>query len=63
MTTKEEVLQNCTVDGTIVKLPNVQLDRKFYQEVAKALVIDIEKGSFKESGTMIGAKIIIINKK
>ena len=37
MTTKEEVLQNCTVEGTTVKLPNVQLDRKLYQEVAKAL--------------------------
>jgi hypothetical protein len=37
MTTNEEVLQNCTVEGTTVKLPNVQLDRKLYQEVAKAL--------------------------
>jgi len=37
MITKEEVLQNCTVEGTTVKLPNVQLDRKIYQEVAKAL--------------------------
>ena len=37
MTTKEQVLQNCTVEGTVVKLPNVQLDRKIYQEVAKAL--------------------------
>lgn len=37
MTTKEQVLQNCTVDGTIVKLPNVQLERKLYQEVAKSL--------------------------
>ena len=37
MTTKEQVLQNCTVEGTVIKLPNVQLDRKLYQEVAKAL--------------------------
>jgi hypothetical protein len=37
MTTKQEVLQNCTVEGNIVKLPNVQLDRKLYQDVAKAL--------------------------
>jgi hypothetical protein len=37
MKTKEEVLQNCTVEGTTVKLPNIQLDRKLYQEVAKAL--------------------------
>lgn len=37
MTTKEQVLQNCTIEGNIVKLPNVQLDRKLYQQVAKAL--------------------------
>ena len=37
MTTKEEVLQQCTVQGMVVKLPNVQLERKLYQEVAKAL--------------------------
>jgi SAM-dependent methyltransferase len=35
--TKNEVLQKCTIDGLIVKLPNVQLDRKLYMEVAKAL--------------------------
>jgi len=37
MTTKEEVLQNCTVEGTVIKLPNIQLDRKLWQEVAKSL--------------------------
>jgi hypothetical protein len=37
MKTKEQVLQNCTVEGTVIKLPNTQLDRKLYQEVAKAL--------------------------
>lgn len=37
MTTKEEVLKNCTVEGTVVKLPNTHLDRKLYQEVAKSL--------------------------
>lgn len=35
--TKEQVLQECTIEGNIVKLPNIQLDRKDYQEVAKAL--------------------------
>lgn len=35
--TKEEVLQNCTVEGLVVKLPAEQLDRKLYQDVAKAL--------------------------
>lgn len=39
MTTKEEVLQNCTIEGTVIKLPNAQLDRKLYQEVAKSLVL------------------------
>ena len=37
MNTKEEVLKNCTVQGTTVKLPGVQLERKLYQEVAKSL--------------------------
>jgi len=37
METKESVLQDCTVHGTVVKLPNGQLERKLYQEVAKAL--------------------------
>jgi phospholipid N-methyltransferase len=35
--TKEEVLQNCTVTGMIIKLPAEQLDRKLYQDVAKSL--------------------------
>lgn len=33
----KEVLQKCTVDGKTVKLPEGQLDRKLYQQVAKAL--------------------------
>jgi phospholipid N-methyltransferase len=36
MTTKE-VLQQCKIDGNIVKLPNIQLDRKEYTEVKKQL--------------------------
>ena len=35
--TKEEVLQQCTVEGNVVKLPNTQLDRNEYLEVKKAL--------------------------
>lgn len=35
--TKEQVLQECTVEGNVVKLPNIQLDRKEYMEVKKAL--------------------------
>lgn len=34
---KTEILQNCTIDGNIVRLPEGQLERKLYQEVAKAL--------------------------
>lgn len=36
MQTKEQVLQNCTVEGMVVKLPSVQLDRKLYTDVAKS---------------------------
>ncbi len=35
--TKEDVLKDCVIEGNIVKLPDVQLDRKLYQEVAKAI--------------------------
>jgi len=35
--TKEEVFQDCTIEGNIVKLPNVQLNRKEYLEVKKSL--------------------------
>ncbi len=35
--TKENVLQNCKIEGNIVKLPEEQLDRKLYLEVAKSL--------------------------
>lgn len=33
----QKILQQCTVDGLIVKLPEGQLERKLYQEVAKSL--------------------------
>lgn len=32
-----EILKQCTVEGNIVRLPEGQLERKVYQEVAKAL--------------------------
>jgi len=34
---KQEVLKNCTIEGNVVKLPDVKLDRKVYQEVAKSI--------------------------
>ena len=34
---KQEVLQSCTVENNVVKLPPQQLDRKVYMEVASAL--------------------------
>jgi len=37
MQTKTEVLQACRIEGNIVRLPDTQLDRKLYQEVAKSL--------------------------
>jgi len=35
--TKEDVLQQCTIEGMVVKLPKIQLERKLYQDVAKSL--------------------------
>lgn len=34
---KQEILQKCTVDGMVVRLPEGQLERKLYNEVAQAL--------------------------
>lgn len=34
---KQEALRECTVFGNVVKLPNIQLERKLYQDVAKSL--------------------------
>ncbi len=47
---KTEILQKCTVDGNIVRLPEGQLDRKLYQEVAKAL--NLIGGNWKGGKTM-----------
>lgn len=33
----QEILQKCTVEGNVVKLPPGQLDRKLYMDVAKSL--------------------------
>ena len=33
----ENILKSCTVEGVVVKLPNIELDRKDYLEVKKAL--------------------------
>lgn len=49
--TKEQVLQECTIEGNIVKLPNIQLDRKDYQEVAK--VLELIGGKWK-GGKIMG---------
>ena len=35
--TKEQILQQCVVEGNVVKLPDIQLDRKIYSEVKKSL--------------------------
>ena len=39
-----------------------QVDFKNWLEKQKAEIIDIEKGSFKESGTAVGGKIIVLEK-
>lgn len=33
----QEILKQCTVEGNVVKLPNIQLERKVYTDVAKAI--------------------------
>src|SRR4051812_7832724 len=48
---KEDILSKCTVDGMVVKLPPIQLERKLYQEVAKSL--ELIGGEWK--GGKIGA--------
>ncbi|MBW4557104.1 MAG: class I SAM-dependent methyltransferase [Trichormus sp. ATA11-4-KO1] len=35
--TVEKILQQCTVEGNIVRLPGIQLDRKTYLDVAKKI--------------------------
>lgn len=35
--TVQEIIDNCQVDGLVVKLPPGQLDRKLYEQVAKTL--------------------------
>lgn len=49
METTQEVLQACTVDGHIVKLPNVQLKKPLYNDVKRVLG--------KIGGTWKGGKI------
>lgn len=35
---KLEVLQNCTVEGMVIKMPNIQIDRDVFLEVKKAII-------------------------
>ena len=32
-----EILQQCTIEGNVVRLPDIKLERKLYLEVAKRL--------------------------
>lgn len=45
---KEDILKQCTIDGLLVKLPDVQLERKLYSEVSKALELIGGKWNRKE---------------
>jgi hypothetical protein len=48
--TKEIILQGCTVEGSIVRLPPGELDRKLYEDVAKSL--KLIGGQWKGGKTM-----------
>ena len=50
MNTVDEVLQNCTIDGKVVFLPDVQLDRKLYLQVQQKLEFIGGQWSRKERG-------------
>jgi phospholipid N-methyltransferase len=50
MQTKTEVLKACTINGLVVTLPPVQLERKLYQEVAKSLELIGGKWNRKHNG-------------
>lgn len=50
MQNKTDVLQNCTIEGNVVFLPEGQLDRKLYVEVAKTLEILGGKWNKREKG-------------
>ena len=39
-----------------------QVEFKNWLDEIEAEVISIEKGAFKESGTMVGGKIVVVNK-
>ena len=53
------ITSNSWVNGSQKKL----VEFREWLEKVGAEVIDIEAGSFKESGTMVGGKIVIIDKK
>jgi hypothetical protein len=48
--TKEEILKNCTIDGNIVKLPEIRLDREMYLQVAQSLQLIGGKWNRKSQG-------------
>ena len=48
--TKDELLEQCTIDGMIVKLPDIQLERTLYMQVNKALQGIGGKWNRKEQG-------------
>jgi hypothetical protein len=47
---KEDILQKCMVDGFVVRLPDIQLDRKLYLEVSKSLELIGGKWNRKSYG-------------
>lgn len=51
-----------TSESWVNGIQKKQVEFKDWLDEVEAEVIDIEKGSFKESGTMVGGKIVVINK-
>ena len=48
--TVNEILEQCTISGNVVFLPNIQLDRKLYQDVAKKIELIGGKWDRKTKG-------------
>jgi phospholipid N-methyltransferase len=47
---KQEILEKCTIDGLVIKLPNIILERKLYLDVSKTLELIGGKWNRKNNG-------------
>lgn len=66
--TVRDILAECTIEGNILILPDMQLERKIYTDVNKVLEQTgaeaefLPQGTFKASGTMINVCVVKIRK-